>query len=85
MKTILTTPIPHICKKHPYNGVPYGIKVPQNQGIATENMARGPKNGIRTPFFTPYEPFLLGVSVVFDWLTASSQIDHVCARGTLRS
>ena len=28
----------------PYNGGPYGIKVPYNQGISTENMAYGPKN-----------------------------------------
>ena len=34
----------------PYNGGPYGIKVGQNQGTSTENMAYGPQEyGIRTP------------------------------------
>ena len=33
-------------------------------------MAYGPqKTGIRTPHFMPYEPFLLGVGVVFNLLT----------------
>ena len=53
----------------PYNGGPYGIKVGWGQGISTENMAYGPPfYGIRTPLFMPYEPFLLGVGVVFNLL-----------------
>ena len=53
----------------PYNGGLYGTKVGANQGISTENMAYGPpKYGIRTPHFMPYEPFLLGVGVVFNLL-----------------
>ena len=37
---------------------------------STENMAYGPpKYGIQTPPFMPYEPFLLGVGVVFHLLT----------------
>ena len=53
----------------PYKGGLYGIKVGSNQGISTENMAYGPPfYGIRTPLFMPYEPFLLGVGVVFNLL-----------------
>ena len=53
----------------PYNGGLYGIKVGENQGISTENMAYGPpKYGIRNPHFMPHEPFLWGVGVVFDLL-----------------
>ena len=51
----------------PYNGVPYGMKVPQNQGISAENMAYGPpppkKIAYEFPPYIPYEPsiaFLLG-------------------------
>ena len=40
VKTILTTPTPIFAKicplKLPYNVGPYGIEVPQNQGISTE-------------------------------------------------
>ena len=55
MKIIPTTPTPPYLQKicpqiMPYNGGPYGIKVGQNQGISTENMAYGPpKYGMRTP------------------------------------
>ena len=36
-------------------------------------MAYGPAfYGMRTPHFMPYEPFLLGVGVVFNLLTSSS-------------
>ena len=39
------------------------------------NMAYGPqKYGIRTPHFMPYEPFLLGVGVVFNLLKIGAQI-----------
>ena len=41
-----------ICPQNmPYNGGSYGIKVGENQGISTENMAYGPNfYGIRTVF-----------------------------------
>ena len=49
----------------PYNGGPYGIEVPENQGISTENMAYRPKlwhtdpnYGIQTQTMA-YEPSLL--------------------------
>ena len=73
MKTVLTTPIPHTCKKicpknMPYNGGPYGIKVGWNQEISTESMAYGPPKIWHTnPLpFMPYDPFLLGVGVAFN-------------------
>ena len=40
-----------------------------NQGISTENMAYGPRNmAYEPPPFMPFEPFLLGVGVVFNFL-----------------
>ena len=54
----------------PYNGDAYGIKVGWDQRISTENKAYGPKNMAYEPLpFMPYEPFLLGVGVVFTILT----------------
>ena len=58
-----------ICPKNmPYNGGPYGIKVGQDQGISTGNTAHGPKNMAYKPPFYAFEPFLLGVGVVFNLL-----------------
>ena len=48
LKTILTTPTPHICKKHApkmcHTGGKYGIDIPKTQGISTEKLASGPQN-----------------------------------------
>ena len=50
-------------------GVRMAYELVKNQGISTENMAYGPKNmAYDPPPFMPYEPFLLGVGVVFNLL-----------------
>ena len=70
-KIILTTPHPpylqKICPQNTTcNGGLYGIKGGSSQGISTENMTYGPQNMA----YEPYEPFLLGVGVVFNVLRA---------------
>ena len=51
-----------ICHQNmPYNGGPYGIKIGENQGISTENMAYGPNfYGIRTPHLCHMNRFYWG-------------------------
>ena len=57
LKKILTTPTPHISKKYApkiwhKTGGSYGIEIPWNKGISTENV-------VHEPTFTPYELRLL--------------------------
>ena len=64
----------------------YDIKIPGpsaniNKGTFTENMAYEPQfYGIRTLTFMPYEPFLLGMGVVFNILIFRLQQEQLQSR-----
>ena len=77
LKTILTTPTPHICKKDAPKIVWHKSRLTSREfyrkyGIRTQ------KYGIRTPPFMPYEPFLLGVGVFFNLLKLSCNATFQC-------
>ena len=82
MKAILTTPTPHICKTYaPKYTIQWGSvwhkSSSESRDFYRKYGIRTPKYGIRTPSFMPYEPFLLGVGVVFYLL--SRYLERPCA------
>ena len=73
MKIILTNPhhpyLQKTCPQNmPYNGGLYGIKSVTINGFLQKYGLRTPKIWHANPPFMPYEPFLLGVGVVFNLL-----------------
>ena len=80
VKIILTTPHPpylqKICPQNmPDNGGPYGIKSVKIKGFLQKIWHTYPQNmAYEPPPFMPYEPFLLGVGVVFNLLSLRMKV-----------
>ena len=96
LKTILTTPTPHISKNMlPKHAIKWGRMAQKSSEIKGFSQRMWCTNrllwhtnsdfyGIRTPTFMPYEPFLLGVGVVFNVLMNNltkqwTSLSHQCS------